>query len=246
MLYLTACFVVFLAAYTLNMVYLSVFYHRALTHGAIKLHPALEWVVVHSGNWITGIDPKAWICMHRMHHEYSDTPLDPHTPSTHGIWRVLPMQLNSYNKTIVGLMANKGRYASKVSDLNFGVHWLNKRQLWYLPYVLHAVIAVAIGIYFHAWLLAAGYWIGMMSHPVQGWMVNALAHRFGYRNFATDDNSKNNSIVAWLVFGEGYQNNHHKSPASAKFSVRRSECDFGFGICVILSSLGLLKITSKA
>ncbi len=243
LLYMAACVVVFLLAYTLNLLYVSVFYHRALTHRAVKLTPWLQKVVVHTGNWVTGLDPKGWVCMHRMHHAYSDTNRDPHSPVPRGIWSVLLRQLYSYRKTLAGLIINKPSFTSVVLDLEFPVSWLNRRQLWLLPYLLHLAIALSIGIFCHAWILAGCYWVGMMSHPIQGWMVNALAHRFGYRNYPTADNSKNNSMVAWLVFGEGYQNNHHQFPLSPKFSIKWWEVDMGYALCRGLSAMRLLKFT---
>ncbi len=225
-----------------NILYVTVFYHRALAHRSVKMHPWLERFVVRTGSWVTGLDPKAWICMHRMHHLYSDTPQDPHSPVGSGIWAVLPNQLHSYERTLTGLICGKKKYTSVVSDIAFPVTWSNRNQLWYLPYVIHAVVAIAIGFTFSAWLLAACYWVGIMSHPVQGWMVNALAHQYGYRNFETPDNSRNNSAVAWLVFGEGYQNNHHHQPNSPKFSHRASEVDLGYGVCRIMSAFGLLRL----
>lgn len=241
MSYLFLCFGVFLCTYTLNLLYISVFYHRAITHNAIVLHPLLLKFVLLTGNWVTGLDPKGWSAMHRMHHLYSDTPKDPHSPDIHGVAAVFLMQLRSYKTILAGLILGKKSYAKIVSDLKFPVSWLNKHGLWILPYLLQLGIAGLIGYYFQAWLLAACYFVGMMSHPVQGWMVNALAHRYGYRNFETPDHSRNNTVVALLVFGEGYQNNHHEFPNRAKFSVKNNEWDLGFGLIQILKSLNLLK-----
>jgi stearoyl-CoA desaturase (delta-9 desaturase) len=81
-----------------------------------------------------------------------------------------------------------------------------------------------------------------MSHPVHGWMVNSLAHKYGYRNFATKDHSTNNTFVSWLVAGEGLQNNHHARPKSANFAKKKGEIDLGYSLCVISSRLGLIKL----
>jgi stearoyl-CoA desaturase (Delta-9 desaturase) len=94
--------------------------------------------------------------------------------------------------------------------------------------------------------LAACYWIGLMSHPVQGWMVNALGHAYGYRNFDTPDQSRNNTLVAWTVLGEGFQNNHHKHPGSAQFSWRWWEVDLGYVICLGLDALGILQVRRES
>ena len=91
-----------------------------------------------------------------------------------------------------------------------------------------------------AYLFAACYWLGMNSHPVQGWLVNAFGHSKGYRSFPTPDNSTNNLPVGYLVMGEGFQNNHHHDARQAKFSVKWWEVDTGFAVCKVLEKLGLL------
>lgn len=246
MSYFWLCAAVFFLAYLANIFFITVFYHRGITHGAVRLTAKAEKWAVHLGNWITGIDPKAWACMHRMHHQYSDTPQDPHSPVHMGVFPVILAQLRSYEKALRGLIREKPQYTSVVSDLKFPVSWLNRRKLWFLPYVLHGSIALGLGIFAHAWALGACYYLGMMTHPIQGWMVNALAHAYGYRNFATPDNSKNNSFVAWLVMGEGFQNNHHQSPSSAKFSVKWWEVDMGYGLCQIAKWLGWIEFSKPA
>ncbi len=232
--------------YALNILYITVFYHRGLTHSAVRLSPATRRWVVLTGNWVTGLDPKGWACMHRMHHIHSDTPQDPHSPLQLGIWGVLPGQLHSYNRTLSRLLAGNAKYLSMVSDLDFPVNWLNRNKLWILPYLLHVAIGVAIGFLTQMPLVGLGYWLGIMSHPIQGWMVNALSHRYGYANFDLGDHSRNNTLVAWLVAGEGYQNNHHHKPESAKFSAKGGEFDWGYVLCLVAERFGLLTISRPA
>ncbi len=240
--YWITCFLVFSAAYLLNIFYISVIYHRGLTHKAIRLHPALEKFGVMTGSWVTGLDPKGWSCMHRMHHLYSDTPQDPHSPIFQGVLPLFLGQLNSYNRTLVGLLKKDATYTSVVSDFDFEVNWLNRHKLWLLPYLFHVVVGVLVGMAFGGFWIGYAYWLGMMSHPIQGWMVNALAHKYGYRNFPTNDNSKNNSLVAFLVFGEGYQNNHHQFPSSPNFAVKSFEFDMGYILCRVGHWCGILEL----
>ena len=242
MSYLLLCLAVFLISYVLNIFYITVLYHRGLAHGSVKLSGWARALVVHTGTWVTGIDPKAWACMHRLHHFHSDSESDPHSPLHQGVWGVMRGQLKSYEKVIVGLQRNKIEYTSVVKDLDFQVNWANRKKVWWLPYLLHAAIAVAAGVFFHAWLLGAAYWVGIMSHPLHGWVVNAFAHQYGYRNFNTADHSRNNTLVAWFVMGEGYQNNHHAYPLSAKFSKRWFEFDGGYLLCQMAQLAGFLKI----
>jgi len=233
---------IFFLTYLLNTFYISVLYHRGLAHGAVTLRPRLRKLVIHTGNWVTGMNPKAWCCMHRLHHLHSDTPDDPHSPVHCGVLGVMLAQLRSYEKSLRGLIHDQEPYVSLTKDLDFPVHWLNRRRLWFLPYLLHGAIAVGLGSALASPWVGFCYAFGLMSHPIQGWMVNALAHKFGYRNFSTPDNSKNNTLVAWLVMGEGFQNNHHFNPRSAKFSVDTREIDLGYGICCLAHKFRFLDI----
>lgn len=239
-MYWLLCFLVFLAGYLINSFYVTVLYHRGLAHGAVRLRPWMRQIVIWSGNWITGLDPKAWACMHRRHHMYSDTPDDPHSPVYEGVLPLIYTQLKSYKRTLVGLIKKQKSFTSFVTDLEFPVNALNRQGLWYVPYMAHALLALGTGFLTGYWLLGIAYWLGIMSHPIQGWMVNALAHRFGYRNFATDDNSRNNYLVALLVWGEGYQNNHHHAPLSAKFSAKWWEIDLGYHMCRLARRLKMI------
>jgi stearoyl-CoA desaturase (delta-9 desaturase) len=242
MSYVLTCAAVFLATYLLNIFYISVLYHRGLTHGAVRLRPFTVQILRYTGNWVTGLDPKAWACMHRQHHLYSDTPKDPHSPSHHNLFALMLVQLRSYNKILVRLIKGSKFETQLMKDVPFDVSWLNRRQLWILPYAFHLAVTLALGLGGGYWLLGAAYYFGMLSHPVQGWMVNALAHRYGYRNFDTPDDSRNNTAVALLVFGEGYQNNHHHSQRSPNFAMKAGELDLGYWLCRGAEKLGMLEI----
>jgi stearoyl-CoA desaturase (delta-9 desaturase) len=241
-MYPLTCLFVFLAAYLVNTTTISVLYHRGLAHGAVELSPAVRRFTARAGIWLTGLDPKGWVCMHRRHHAYSDTTSDPHSPVHLGLLGVLLGQLRSYERTLVGLVRGNATYAAYVEDLEFPVSWLNRRGLWYLPYAVHLVLALGVAVPTGHWLLGGAYLFGIMSHPLEGWVVNAFGHAVGGRNFATPDNARNNHVAAWLIVGEGYQNNHHRFPASARFSYRWPEVDLGYGICRVLDALGALRI----
>jgi stearoyl-CoA desaturase (delta-9 desaturase) len=240
--YIFASLIVFAITYCLNMTYISVFYHRGFTHEAIRMSPGLRQFVIATGSWVTGIDIKSWTCMHRMHHMYSDTQKDPHSPKRWGIFGTLFGQLHSYKKTMRGLLKKIPEYTNLVKDLEFDVSSLNKKAIWYAPYVLHVAISLVLGLGFGMWFMGACYYLGMMSHPVQGWLVNSFGHAVGYRNFETSDDSRNNTFVALTCFGEGYQNNHHRFPKSARFSMKWFEFDLGWVFAKTLASFGLIEI----
>lgn len=245
-MYLLACLMVFLATYLLNALVITIGYHRGLAHGAVQLSPALRGFVVRFGPWITGLDPKGWAVMHRRHHEFSDTPDDPHSPRNVGLTGILLEQLRSYEGVLRGLGRGDAEYTGFADGLDFPLSWVNRRGLWWLPYAVHATVAVGLAVGLDAWLLGGAWFAGMMSHPFQGGMVNALGHAVGGRNFDTADDSTNNLLAAVLILGEGYQNNHHAFPASAKFGFRAWEVDLGFGFCLLGEAFGLLTIRYDA
>src|SRR5688572_27949779 len=107
-------FVVFAVAYGLNIIYMSVFYHRGFTHGAFTMRPGLRRFVLSTGCWVTGLDPKAWVCMHRLHHLHSDGEEDPHSPHQVGVLGVFRAQLMSYIRALRGLAVGRERYTSVV------------------------------------------------------------------------------------------------------------------------------------
>ncbi len=244
MLYVIVCTLTLVFAYLINISYMSVFYHRGLTHGAITFHPLMKKFVLATGVWMTGLDPKPWCCMHRMHHLYSDTEKDPHSPVNVGVFGVLWAQKIAFEAAMFGLMKGEEKYTSVVPDLDFPVNWNTRNNLFLAPYVLHGLIAGALG-YFFGFGIGACYFVGMMSHPLQGWLVNSIGHFYGYRNFESPDNSKNNTLVALLVLGEGYQNNHHEKPQSATFAATKGEIDLGYYVCKGLAALGLIQIVSE-
>ena len=88
-MYVAICIAVFVVAYLLNLTTITVMYHRGLAHGGVTLKPWVKRFVALSGNWLTGLDPKGWVCMHRLHHAHSDTPDDPHSPVHKGFWRLM-------------------------------------------------------------------------------------------------------------------------------------------------------------
>jgi stearoyl-CoA desaturase (delta-9 desaturase) len=181
--------------------------------------------------------------MHRLYHIHSDTPLDPHSPVHVGFFGIPAAQLKSYNRALLGLSREEELYTSVARDLELS--WPIRSGFWFLPYLLHAGLAVAIGATTGMWLLGIAYIVGMLSHAVQGGIINYFGHAIGGRTFDLGDNSKNNHLAAWLVLGEGFQNNHHRFPSSARFSYRWYEIDMGYAVCLGLEAIGVLEIQRR-
>ncbi len=243
--YVAACLAVLLGTYLLTITYTSIFYHRAFTHGALTLRPWFRRFIVATGPWITGMDIKAWCCMHRLHHRYSDTRRDPHSPVNGGLFGVLVAQLRGYERVTEGLRQGRRPYVSVVRDLEFPLSWAQRHRVWWIPFAMLIAIGLGIALASGGYLLGLSFVLGMMSHPIQGWIINSFGHAIGHRNFAIPDNSRNNIPAALLVLGEGLQNNHHAYPASAKFSFRSWEFDGGYVIVRFLQLLGLLRVEKR-
>ena len=224
------------------MTYISVLYHRGIAHRGIEIPTWLYKFIGATAMPIVGIDPLGWACMHRLHHTHSDTELDPHSPVHHGFWYTFILQHKSFERTIIKLIKKDPEYTKIVNDIPLDIHPLNKNGLWWLPFVMHIILGCLAGYYFNNWLIAAGWFLGICGHPLQGFLVNSFGHAVGYRNFETTDNSKNNTFVAWTVFGEGYQNNHHQFPNSPKFSIRSFEVDPGLLVTSVLDAVGIINI----
>lgn len=225
--------------YVANMFYITVLYHRGLTHGAVKLSRFGLWLVSKTGVWVTGIDPLTWACMHRLHHLYSDTDRDPHSPHRFGVWGVALAQLRSYEKIAAKLSRGDQKLAEMVSDIPFEVGLTNRKGYWYFPYLLHFALAIILALCFQSVWVGLGVFAGFTSHPIQGWIVNSFAHRFGYKNYELSDDSRNNAWVSLLAFGEGYQNNHHAHPERANFAHRFYEVDLGYALCWVARASGM-------
>lgn len=240
--YILLCSVVLLGTYLITITYTSVFYHRGFTHKAITLRPWFRKFILLSGPWLTGMDIKAWSCMHRLHHRYSDTKRDPHSPRYAGFLGVMIAQMRVYERVVSRLDAGRRPYKSIVRDLDFPLSWFQRHKVWWVPFAIHVGIALTAGLVFNAWLLGAAYALGIMSHPIQGFIINSFGHAIGYRNFDSPDDSRNNVPAALFVLGEGLQNNHHAYPSSARFSMKRWEFDGGYLICKILEKMRLITI----
>ncbi|MBT3980856.1 MAG: acyl-CoA desaturase [Bacteriovoracaceae bacterium] len=246
--YYLYCLVIFIFFYGVSITLTSVFYHRAITHSAIELNPILKSIFLKSSVWLTGIEPKGWACMHRMHHQYSDGPSDPHSPHNNGVFGLFLAQSKKYEEILDQIRSKDPKIMSVIEDLDFPLHPLYQSGslIWLTPYFSHAALALCFGYFTGFWLMGACYFVGLMSHPVQGWMVNSFGHFSGKRNFDLPDKSTNNFFVMLLCLGEGLQNNHHQYPDAAKFSLKWYEIDMGYSICLVLSWLGLLKFSANS
>jgi stearoyl-CoA desaturase (delta-9 desaturase) len=241
---------VFVGSFIFGSLGINLGFHRMLTHRSVVFPRLLERLWVLCGVCSLEGSPLWWACVHRIHHHHSDEIGDPHSPSKSLFWGHMQWlyTVNSRQYTLA-------TYVKYVPDLvnDPFLCWLHRRNTWALVYVAHAillaVIGFAIGLLVSATFTEAEFfglrffvW-GVLVRTVYvwhvTWLVNSLAHRWGYRNFETIDKSYNNVLVAVLTNGEGWHNNHHAAPRACSQRYRWWEIDFIFIFVLMLQLFGL-------
>jgi len=213
-------------------------YHRLLTHRSYKVPKAIEYFLAVCGSLALEGGPVSWVATHRVHHQFSDKDGDPHTPRdgkwwSHIVW-MLTGEASSANPE------DCARYAPDLSKDRFHV-WLSKYH--YVPLAVTGVLLLAFGgLPFLFWGLFVRVTLGYHAT----WMVNSLTHFQGTRRFATRDDSRNNCFVALVTFGEGWHNNHHAHPTSARHGLAWWELDITWISIWMLRKVGLAKAVQVA
>jgi fatty-acid desaturase len=212
---------------------ISLGYHRLHTHRSYKVPLWMEYFFAVCGTLTLEGGPIFWVATHRIHHQKSDQPGDPHSPHDGGFWAHMGWILfgeTNHNNTRV-----MSKYAPDLAKHKFYI-WLNN---WHwVPMVALGVILLAIG----GWSLM--FW-GIFLRVTLGlhatWLVNSATHMWGTRRFATRDDSRNSWWVALMTFGEGWHNNHHAHPTSARHGLAWYEFDISWITLSILKAVGIAK-----
>ena len=208
-------------------------YHRLHTHRAYTVPKAIDYLFAVCGSMTLQGGPIFWTATHRIHHQRSDKPGDPHTPRdgkwwSHMLWTIFGEEMHSNTEVM-------GKYAPDLMKDRFyrvlnSWHWV--------PLVVLGLVLLAVGGL--PWLL----W-GVFLRVTVGlhctWLVNSATHLWGRRRFQTTDDSRNNWWVALLTFGEGWHNNHHAYPRSARHGLVWRELDISWLQIRLLAALGIAK-----
>ncbi|MDP3981492.1 MAG: fatty acid desaturase [Chlamydiota bacterium] len=214
---------------------ICVTFHRFLSHRSFQFkYKWLERIFVTLGTIALQRGPIWWTCIHRFHHRYSDTPQDPHD-SNKGFWFSHFMWLFTIDKKTI----KSENYHESVHDIAMDPYYRLLDQYFYIPAIIFGGLLYIIGGY--AWLFWGGF-IGIVSVWHCTWFINSVTHRWGYQRFdgGPGDTSRNNWFVALSTYGEGWHNNHHAFPSSAKQGFFKWwEIDISFIVIYILMQAGL-------
>ncbi len=246
----TGLLLVFLGNYVFGSVGINIGYHRLLTHRSFQCPKWLEHGFALLGVCSLQGSPGRWVAVHRMHHQHSDERPDPHSPLVSFFWGHLGW-LVIENRNL-DTMSTYEKYARDVFQDRFYMR-LHRDEVWLLIYAAHALLMLGLG-FLAGWMLTGTRAAALqfaLSILVWGvivrtvfvwhitWAVNSVAHRWGYRNYKTDENSQNNWFVALLTNGEGWHNNHHANQRSASHGHRWWELDLTYWTILLLRELGL-------
>ena len=235
------CLVVVLISYASRMFAITAFYHRYFSHRTFKTNRVVQFLGAFVACASGQRGPLWWAAHHRMHHRHSDTEHDSHSPHhknflwSHTLWFMTDYALPTFLKEIPDWV--------KFKELR-----LINRYDWI------AVLFLALGCYFLGEWATFEAWTGMNGLSMLAWgfflptvllyhatfSVNSLTHMFGKKKYETGDESRNNWFVSIITFGEGWHNNHHFFPGSARQGFSPWEIDPTYYGLRLLSFLGLV------
>lgn len=232
--------VLFGAFYVWHTLGVTVGYHRLLSHRSFACNKLVEYLCVMPGYLAFEGSPIWWATIHRAHHRYVDTPLDPHSPR----FGALHAYLGWITKTGYAEHVNPAIQAPDlVKDPVY--RFLEQGGDWHRAHWL----VFGIGLAFRLLLLCFFGWVPALASALASvavlqipLMLNVICHRpaLGYKTYATNDDSVNVWWVAALAAGEGWHNNHHASPGSARTGMQPWELDLSWWVISTMRRLGLV------
>jgi stearoyl-CoA desaturase (Delta-9 desaturase) len=234
--------VVMALAYLVRMFAITGFYHRYFAHRSFKTSRIGQFIFGLLGASAVQRGPVWWAAHHRYHHAHSDLESDLHSPSQHGFWR-----------SHMGWFLSIKGFAP---DLRFvrdllkfpELRWLDRFDIL-VPVVMAAAMFLLGLVLAHTvpqlktngWqMLIWGFFISTVLCWHATYTINSLSHVFGRQRYRTGDTSRNNWLLALLTLGEGWHNNHHYYPNSARQGFYWWEYDITYCLLKLMSWLGLI------
>jgi stearoyl-CoA desaturase (delta-9 desaturase) len=236
--------------YVFGTLGINLCFHRLLTHRSFTCPKWLEHGLAILGVCCLQDTPARWVAVHRLHHQHSDEPKDPHSPLVtffwgHMGWLLTPnfalSRMDLYERYAKDLL--RERFYMNLERRLFWV-WINL-VLWVVFYTAGFVIGWATtgeltgGVQFGLSLLVWGVFVRTVLVWHITWSVNSVTHMWGYRNYDTDENSRNNVFVGLWSNGEGWHNNHHAQPRAAAHGHKWWEFDVTYLTIRFLYLVGL-------
>ncbi len=234
-----------LGMYLLTVLGITVGYHRLFSHHSFETNRVVQFLLAVLGSMAVQGPLLKWVALHRRHHQFSDTADDPHSPHAHdqgffgllrGLWHAHlgwffqpdPPDLLRYVKDL------RQSRALRLASALFPV--------WVLIGLLIPTVLGALWTLTWTGALCGLLWGGLarifLVHHVT-WSVNSVCHLWGSQPFPSGDESRNNFVFGLLALGEGWHNNHHAFPTSARHGLRWWQVDASYWVIRALCLCGL-------
>lgn len=239
--------ILLVSGYLLTAFGVTVGYHRLFTHKSFRTNRVVTAILGILGSMAVEGPLLRWVATHRKHHQHSDCEHDPHSP-------------HAYGHSVVGFLrgaahAHLGWFFEKPpADLDRYIPDLKSDRLlraisalFPLWVVLGLAIPTLVG-----WAMT-GTWTGALLGLLWGglvrvlivhhvtWSINSVCHLWGARPYNTHDHSRNNLLFGLIGMGEGWHNNHHAFPDSARHGLRWWQLDISY---LLIRSLAAVHLAS--
>ncbi len=235
----------FLVMYVATGLGITIGYHRLFTHRSFETFRPIKLLLAVLGSMSVQGPLLKWAAVHRRHHQHSDQSEDPHSPHRFG-GSALGLVAGLWHAHIGWMFtADHPNLSSYVRDLYADRLARNVSRLFVVWAILGLLIPAGLGG------LLSGTWLGVLLGFIWGglarvflvhhltWSINSVCHLWGRRPFRDADESRNNLLFGILGLGEGWHNNHHAFPTSARHGLRWWELDLSYVVIYLLKLLGL-------
>jgi stearoyl-CoA desaturase (delta-9 desaturase) len=191
------------------------------------------------------MSPSAYAIMHRMHHAFTDTEKDPHSPGySSNVFKMMSRTNKIYMGIYKGTLQVDDKFMKNIPDWPAFDKWAltwKSSVLWSLIYISYYIIFAT------AWWMFLLIPVHILMGPVHGTIINWFAHKYGYTNFKVNNTSRNLLPVDFLMLGESYHNNHHKFPSRINFGgIKWYEIDPVYPVIRLFDRLGVVKIKDRS
>jgi len=210
---------------------ISLGYHRLHAHKSYQCPLWMQYALAVCGTLTLEGGPMFWVGTHRIHHAKSDQPGDPHSPRDGVFWSHMGwIVFGDAHHNDTEYMT---KYAPDLARHSF-YRWLNTHH-WVPSAVVAAILLTVGGLPMFLWGICLRVTFGLHCT----WLINSFTHIIGTQRFDTGDDSKNSFVLALLTFGEGWHNNHHAHPTSARHGLAWWEFDISWITLKLLRAVGL-------
>jgi len=221
-------------------------FHRLLTHSSFSTYAPVRWTCALLGGLAGEGSAVDWVANHRKHHALSDQPGDPHSPRegawwSHMVWLAWCLPRDEHEKHLRKWAPDmmKDPMIVWIGRLFIPIHIVTGLMLLGIGYMYGEWVDHSTGPAMAASFVTWGIFLRLALVLHSTWFVNSASHIWGYTNYETTDDSKNNWWVAIITYGEGWHNNHHAYPRMALHGHKWWEIDTTWAVIRAMRACGL-------